>query len=174
MELIAFYFFSTIVLLGAIFILITRNLMYSVFSLFLCFVGVAALFVLSRADFLAVAQLMIYVGGILILLVFGVMLTRPKLRSEDNTYANYVEADNGRRLWAGGVGLILFFLLLSVIFQGNFISTEQHITAKSTIQTLGVELMTSHLLPFEIAAVLLLIALVGAAYLALHREPEHK
>lgn len=174
MELIAFYSFSGLVLMAALFILFVRNLMYAVFALFLCFVGVAALFVLSGADFLAVSQLMIYVGGILILLVFGVMLTRPKMRKEDYTHANYVETGNARYGWGGIVGVTLFALLAAVIIQGNFLPDGQQITAKSTLRTLGVELMTSHLLPFEIAAVLLLIALVGAAYLALHRDPKHE
>lgn len=174
MELIAFYFFASLVLLGGLFIFFTRNLMYAAFALFLTFLGVAALFVLASADFLAVAQLMVYVGGILILLVFGVMLTRPRMRKQDYTHANYVETGNARRFWSGITGAVLFLLLTTVILQGNFLPAEQQITAKSTIQTLGVELMTSHLLPFEIAAILLLIALVGAAYLALNRDPEHE
>lgn len=174
MELIAFYSFSGLVLISALFILLSRNLMYAVFAMFLCFLGIAALFVLSGADFLAVSQLMVYVGGILVLLVFGIMLTRPKSRSEDYTHANYIEVGISRRVWGGAVAIILFLLLGSVILQGNFMVEETALLGKSTLKTLGIQLMTSHLLPFEIAAVLLLIALVGAAYLALHRDSTHE
>jgi len=145
--------------------------MYAAFALFLALLGVAALFVLAGADFLGVAQLMVYVGGILVLLIFGIMLTRTVDRTESAQTPNRVVVALGRRFGGVVVGLGLFGILLLVILQARFTLDGDTLSSHSTIGTLGVELMTSHLLPFEIAGILLLVALVGAAYLALNRDP---
>ena len=72
---LAFYFFAVVSLFSAGVVVFSRNIMYSAFSLLFTFFGVAGIYVLLNADFIAVAQLLIYVGGILVLLLFGVMLT---------------------------------------------------------------------------------------------------
>ena len=77
MELfdIVFYLFAFITVVSAFIVVFSKNIIYSAFSLLFAFVGVAGLYVLLYADFLAITQVMIYVGGILVLLLFGVMLT---------------------------------------------------------------------------------------------------
>ena len=171
METIIFYIFSALTLAAGLFILFSRNLIYGAFALFVAFLGVAALYVLAGADFLAVSQIMIYVGGILVLLIFGIMLTQKKDKSDDSTRHNRVEAPIARKLWGFSAGAGLFALLVKVILSSDFRMAGEEMSTKSTIKTIGVELMTSHLLPFEIAAILLLVALIGAAYLALNRNP---
>lgn len=171
-ELIVFYAFAALTLGAGVFILLTRNLMYAAFALFLALLGVAALFVLAGADFLAVAQLMVYVGGILVLLIFGIMLTRIPDPEATSQTPNRVLVDLGRGFWGGAVALALFIVLFLVIVQANFALVGDTLNSRSTIRTLGVELMTTHLLPFEIAGILLLVALVGAAYLAMNRNPD--
>lgn len=171
METIIFYIFSALTLAAGLFILFSRNLIYGAFALFVAFLGVAALYVLAGADFLAVSQIMIYVGGILVLLIFGIMLTQKKEKSDDSTRHNRVEAPITRKLWGFAAGAGLFALLVKVILSSDFRMAGEEMSTKSTIKTIGVELMTSHLLPFEIAAILLLVALIGAAYLALNRNP---
>lgn len=171
MEAIIFYIFSALTLAAGLFILFSRNLIYGAFALFVAFLGVAALYVLAGADFLAVSQIMIYVGGILVLLIFGIMLTQKKEKSDDSTRHNRVEVPITRKIWGFLTGIGLFGLLLKVIFSSDFRMAGEEMSTKSTIKTIGVELMTSHLLPFEIAAILLLVALIGAAYLALNRNP---
>ncbi|GAB2763542.1 NADH-quinone oxidoreductase subunit J [Rhabdobacter roseus] len=170
MELVAFYGFSAMCIGSALFILLTRNLMYAAFALFVALLGVAALYVLAGADFLAVTQLMIYVGGILVLLIFGIMLTQTPERQEA-TASNRVEVLSGRRFWGFLASVAVFCLLLFTLLGSRFRLGGDTLTSRSTLRTLGVELMTSHLLPFEIAGVLLLVALIGAAYLALNRNP---
>nr|WP_295934713.1 NADH-quinone oxidoreductase subunit J [uncultured Dyadobacter sp.] len=170
MEAIIFYIFSALTLAAGLVILFSKNLIYGVFSLFVAFLGVAALYVLAGADFLAVSQIMIYVGGILVLLIFGIMLTQKSEKSDDSTRHNRVEVLASRQLWGFLAGAILFGLLAKVISASDFKMAGDVIVSKSTIKTIGVELMTSHLLPFEIAAILLLVALIGAAYLALNRN----
>lgn len=146
--------------------------MYAAFALFLSLLGVAALFVLSGADFLAVTQLMVYVGGILVLLIFGIMLTRTPDKSNNAQTPNRVEISAKRQIWGILVSGSLFFVLLTTIFNATFtLNSIEPLSSRSTIRTIGVELITSHLLPFEIAGILLLVALVGATYLALNRNP---
>ncbi|HEV7347461.1 NADH-quinone oxidoreductase subunit J [Telluribacter sp.] len=171
MEQVAFYGFSALAIGSALFILLTRNLMYAAFGLFLALLGVAALYVLAGADFLAITQLLVYVGGILVLLIFGIMLTRPAGERPDASQPNRVVVVNDRRFWGLLLSVLLFCLFSFTILAGNFALVGDTLISRSTIRTLGVELMTSHLLPFEIAGVLLLVALVGAAYLAVNRNP---
>jgi NADH:ubiquinone oxidoreductase subunit 6 (subunit J) len=171
MEHVAFYSFSALAIGSALFILLTRNLMYAAFGLFLALLGVAALYVLAGADFLAITQLLVYVGGILVLLIFGIMLTRPAGERPDSSKPNRVEVVNHRRGWGVLVAGVLFGVLGYVALTGTFALNGPTLNSQSTIRTMGVELMTSHLLPFEIAGVLLLVALVGAAYLAVNRNP---
>jgi NADH:ubiquinone oxidoreductase subunit 6 (subunit J) len=171
MEAAAFYGFSTLAIASALFILFTKNLIYAAFALFLAFLGVAALYVLAGADFLGVTQVMIYVGGILVLLIFGIMLTQKSDKSLDPSKPNSIEVLIKREIWGFLLGFGFFVFLLKIIFISDFKMAGDSINSKSTIKTIGVELMTSHLLPFEIAAMLLLVALIGAAYLATNRNP---
>jgi NADH:ubiquinone oxidoreductase subunit 6 (subunit J) len=169
-EAICFYGFAGMALLSAIFILFSDNLIYAAFALFLSFLGIAALYVLAGADFLAVTQIMVYVGGILVLLIFGIMLTQ-KRKSVSSSSPNKVTFITGRALWGAFISLSTFGALAYICLTSNFVLTGPAQPRYSTVRTIGVALMTSHLLPFEIAAILLLVALIGAAYLALHRNP---
>ncbi|MCF0056523.1 NADH-quinone oxidoreductase subunit J [Dyadobacter sp. CY356] len=173
MEIAAFYAFSGLAIVSALFILFSKNLIYAAFALFLTFLGVAALYVLAGADFLAVTQIMVYVGGILVLLIFGIMLTQQTDRTAVSSTPNRVMVSITRQFSGFVVGAGLFGFLSYIIAISNFKMTGETNTSRSTLKTIGVELMTSHLLPFEIAAILLLVALVGAAYLALNRNPAH-
>jgi len=171
MEATAFYSFSILAIASALFILFSKNLIYAAFALFMAFLGIAALYVLAGADFLAVTQIMVYVGGILVLLIFGIMLTQKTNRQTVSSTPNRVEVERSRRIQGFLVGTGVFAFLSYVIISSQFKMTGDIISSRSTIKTIGVELMTSHLLPFEIAAILLLVALIGAAYLALNRNP---
>ena len=172
----AIIFFSALTLGGALAVLLTRNVLYSAFFLLLTLLGVAALFVLAGADFLAVAQIMIYVGGVLVLIVFGVMLTTPAARpqaepiSRDSQRTNAVLTNHRFWLWpvliAGGTFAVLF----QVLSQGEFVLLNREPSYQTTVDTIGRQLMTEYLVPFEMAGILLLVALVGAAYLAMPKE----
>lgn len=168
MELIAFYGFAGLAIVSALFILFTRNLMYAAFGLFLTFLGVAALYVFAMADFIAVSQIMIYVGGVLVLLVFGIMLTQSG-KTRESTRANYVTVENKGVVIGLTVAVALFALLIKVITTADFLLAGDYVEQKSTLGQLGVHLMTTHLLPFEIVAILLLAVLVGTGYMAYNR-----
>ncbi|GAB3505766.1 NADH-quinone oxidoreductase subunit J [Spirosoma knui] len=168
MVQLAFYAFAALTLISALAILLTRNVLYAAFFLLLTLLGVAGLFVLASADFLAVAQIMIYVGGVLVLVIFGVMLThKPDLPTDTNSQApNRVLTAN--RSWIAALLLTatLFAALYTLLIRADFALLREPVGWKSTIHTIGKQLMTEYVVPFEIAGILLLAALVGATYLA--------
>ncbi len=170
---IAFYAFSALTLIGALAVLLTRNVLYAAFFLLLTLLGVAGLFVLASADFLAVAQIMIYIGGVLVLVIFGVMLTHKAEAPADTSsqQPNRIASLNRTGAFSnwffallitGGLFLALFVLLV----RANFVLLNQPVGWQSTVTTIGKQLMTEYVVPFEIAGILLLAALVGATYLA--------
>ncbi len=170
MVQLAFYGFSALTLVGAIAVLLTRNVLYAAFFLLLTLLGVAALFVLASADFLAIAQIMIYVGGVLVLVIFGVMLTHKTepIATVNSQTENRIPSLN--RVGAGLAGLAvaacLFVALYTLLARASFPLLNEPVGWQSTISTIGRQLMTEYVVPFEIAGILLLAALVGATYLA--------
>ncbi|HEX7571729.1 MAG TPA: NADH-quinone oxidoreductase subunit J [Bacteroidota bacterium] len=157
---VVFYVFALITLLSGCIVVFSKNIIYSAFSLLFTFFGVAALYVLLHADFLAVTQILIYVGGILVLLLFGVMLTNNVISVEMKT---------------GTVQAIPALIIAAVVagtLAGLSYSTWKGVGVpaaggpQTTTGTLGQMLMTSYVLPFEIASVVLLVALIGAAMTA--------
>lgn len=156
---IVFFVFAFIAIVSAFIVVFSRNIIYSAFSLLFTFFGVAGLYVLLHADFLAVTQILIYVGGILVLMLFGVMLTNKVVNVELKT---------------GTLNTIPALLLVAVLggtLGGLFYSSWRDTPAPptdvaTTTKTIGELLMTSYLLPFEIASVILLVALIGAAMYA--------
>ena len=168
LTLSIFYVLSLLALLSAAGILFTKNLLHAAFLLMITLISVAGIFVLSGADFLAVAQIMVYIGGILVLILFGVMMTKNESTQERKSFAGT----------APFIALVTAFGLFYVVY---VYLTESHYTAlpwiskaleektfviHSTIQPLGILLMTKYLLPFEFAGLVLLVALIGAAFVA--------
>lgn len=161
MELtdIVFYVFALLTILSACVVVFSRNVVYAAFALLFTFMGVAGLYVLLHADFLAVTQILVYVGGILTLILFGVMLTSKVVSVDMKT---------------GTVHTIPALILAAIVggtLAGIFYSTWKGVQAPeaaplTTTPGLGTQLMTSYLLPFEIASVVLVVALVGAAMTA--------
>ncbi len=160
MELstIVFYLFAAVTVGSAAAVVFVSRLIYAVFALLFTFFGVAGLYVFLDADFLAGAQVLIYVGGILILLLFGVMLTN---RIYDlNLLSERVQFLPS--LVVVGAG---FALLVMVIMKTSWPLSEGPSPASSTAE-IGRSLMTTYVLPFEVAGMLLLAALLGASMLA--------
>jgi len=156
---VVFYVFALLTILSACVVVFSRNVVYSAFALLFTFMGVAGLYVLLNADFLAVTQVLVYVGGILVLILFGVMLTSKVVSVDMKT---------------GSIQTIPALVLAAVVggtLAGIFYATWKGTAApalgpETTTPGLGTQLMTSYLLPFEIASVVLVVALVGAAMMA--------
>ena len=154
-EQIVFYTFAALMIVSAMMVVYGKNLIYSAFALLATFFGVAVLYVLLGADFLAGAQLLIYVGGILILLLFGVMLTY-------RIYNMDLKTETFQVIPGAVVSLTVFGLLLAVIYQTPW--KESGISVEGpTTEHIGRLFLTEYILPFEAASVLLLVALIGAA-----------
>lgn len=134
------------------------NILRSAFALLFTFFGVAGLYVFLSADFLAATQLLIYVGGILILILFAVMLTQR---------IGLINISNqSQSVFVGSLAsLVLLFLLLAVILRTPWPVKEVGEEVPTTAG-IGRLLLTDFLLPFEIVSILLVAALVGAIILA--------
>ena len=153
-----FYLFALITVGSAVIVAFSRSIIYSAFALLFTFFGVAGIYVLLSADFIAVAQLLIYVGGIMVLLLFGVMLTNKVVSVEMKT--GTLQAFPATILIAGVAGVLcgIFWITDWRMFHGTM--------PESTAPAIGEMFMTTYLLPFEIASVVLLVALIGAALIA--------
>ncbi|MEP2774175.1 MAG: NADH-quinone oxidoreductase subunit J [Fulvivirga sp.] len=155
---ILFYFFAGLAVISSATILLTKNVLYAACALVVTFLSVAALYVLAGAEFLAITQIMIYVGGIVVLLIFGVMLTN-KLK--------------GKALVTSSHNPVIGVLVAVILFAGLYytmdaidFATVQTATPANNINTLGIGLMTNYILPFEVAAIVLLLGLIGASTIA--------
>ncbi|MDJ1491740.1 NADH-quinone oxidoreductase subunit J [Cytophagaceae bacterium DM2B3-1] len=157
---IAFYCFAALTVLSALVVLWTRQLLYSAFALLFTLLGMSGLYVLAGADYVAIVQIMIYVGGVLVLLIFGIMLTNRPGTGHAPT-SGRINQFTGI-LAAGG----LFVLFFTVFLKANLPFPALKSSPHSSVTPIGIGLMTDYLLPFEIAGILLMVALMGAAYIA--------
>jgi NADH-quinone oxidoreductase subunit J len=163
---IIFYALSVIVVVPAIMIMVTRDIVRVAFWLLASLGGVAGLYLLLGADFVGVTQILVYIGGILVLILFGIMMTHrdPVLLS--------MQSQSRRSILSGIlVSGLTFGALASVIFSTAFESTAGRSGGQPTTREIGRALLTDYILPFEIISVLLLVVLCGAAYVA-RREKE--
>ena len=139
-----------------------RNIVHAAFALMVTLFGVAGLYVFLQADFLAATQVIVYVGGILVLILFGVMMTSGRLEMR-------IHIERGQLLLGGGISLALLMLLLTVIANTprweNL--TDDGTPLEPTTKRIGELILNEKfLLPFEVASVLLLVALIGAALIS--------
>ena len=157
---VVFVIASAIALGGAVGVVTTRNLFRAALFLVLSFVGVVGLFVLLEAELLAMIQLLVYVGAISILIIFAIMLSQRLMSSE-------FRAQNEQWLMALVTAVILFGLLLVVLLRVNWPTSPAEVPSDA-ISLLGQALVSpdQFVLVFEVASVLLLVALVGAVIIA--------
>lgn len=159
MREIIFILFVILTISSAAITALGKNLIHSVFALMATFFGIAGLYVFLMADFIAIAQIMVYVGGILVLLIFGVMLTQ-------KVHTMVIIHGTVNRLAAAILGIILLILLSYSIGQTTWFSAQVAAPADIAVNSIGELLMTKYLLAFELVSVLLLGALIGAATIA--------
>ncbi|MFO7523925.1 MAG: NADH-quinone oxidoreductase subunit J [Ignavibacteriaceae bacterium] len=153
-----FYLFAALTLVSAFFVVSNRNIVHSAFFLMFTFFGVAGIYVMLGADFVAIVQLIVYVGGILILMLFGVMLTNKITNVEIKTgTTNVLPAVISVGLFAGA--------LLGTLINTNWKTVESELPLHTT-GILGHLLMQEYVLIFELLGIILLIALIGAASIA--------
>ncbi len=156
-----FYALAALTLVPALWVVGSPNIVHAGFNLLLTLLGVAGLFAWLGADFLAVAQLMVYIGGVLVLVLFTVMMTRvPQAR----------EADSGaKRAILPGLFALGVLVVLLLVATGTHWGAPALTDAQPTTAEIGANFMTSYIFPFEYVSLVLLAALIGAAILI--REP---
>jgi len=166
MSAVLFYLFAAVLLGSSMFVVLNRNPMYSVVALVFGFAHLAGIYFLLEATFIGILQILVYAGAIMVLFLFVIMLLN-------------VESDAPRK------GLIhldrWWYALMAVIFLGLFLLVVRAGTAglvgkagaqsagNGSVREIGMALFTRYLLPFEVAALLLTVALVGTVFLAKRR-----
>lgn len=153
-----FYLIALITVASAGMVALSRNIIYSAFSLLGTFMGVAGLYVFLGADFVAAVQLLIYVGGILVLILFAVMLTH---RITD------VEITNRAAGRIPALLIVGFFVyhLIQTVREAPWVKAKEVVYAATTA-TIGDAFLYDYLLPFELASLVLLAAMIGAVVLS--------
>ena len=151
---------TAMLIASAMGVVLLQNIVYAAFLLGATFISVAGLYVLLNADFVAAAQVLIYVGAVNILILFAIMLV--------NKREDYQEVKYGaiRSLATGVVCLGLFALLGITVTSTNWAIAPSIAKLPSTMVVIGQHFFSDYLLPFELASVLLLVALIGAIVLA--------
>jgi NADH-quinone oxidoreductase subunit J len=166
-EQIIFLIVALVTLGSAVMVVTTRNLIHAALWLVATLFGVAVVYALLNAGFLAVVQVVVYIGAIAILFIFAVMLTRKDARD--------ASPQTNRNWWIGALLAVITYLGLASLALGWSGSSKTAASLPSgydSISRLG-EALTSpdaYVLPFEVASVLLLAALVGAVYVAFNRK----
>lgn len=161
-ENIVFILLSVLIISGAVLMISHTRLVQMVVSLAFVFLGLAGLYVLLEAEFVAFVQVLIYAGAVTILMVFGIMMTRRD-----------TEESEPHRPWHNAlllIGVLAFFgVLFFSIRQANFPANEFHPGDDNTM-AIGELLFTQHVIPFELVSVLLTVAFIGAVILAKREE----
>lgn len=171
-----FFLSAVLTIGGAIAVVVTKNIMHSCIFLLASLIGIAGLYATLGADFVAVTQIMVYVGGIVILMLFAVMLTGGKdFVSRAQNLLGLAPAMGNKWTFAVGGLVGLVFMLTNITLIGNLLKvTNSQRTFgddfPSTVSQIGHLLVKEHVLAFELSSVLLLGALVGAAIIARPRK----
>lgn len=160
---IAFWIISGITVLGALLAVTLRNLVHCVLSLILFFLGIAAHYFLLRADFIGAVQILIYIGAVVVLILFAIMLTRNVTGTEGPREAL------GGQWWAGSTIAGVMAAMLCWAAQHDTLSQALPAggQANASIADIGRGFIGDWIVPFEIMAILLTAALIGAVVIAL-------
>jgi NADH-quinone oxidoreductase subunit J len=169
---ILFYAFATVLVASALGVIIARNPVHSALSLVMCFVTSAAIWLLIEAEFLAVVLVLVYVGAVMVLFLFVVMMldiNTEELRSGFTRYA-----------WLGWITAAVVIVEIVGVVTAKSLGLDITKGAAplpadySNTTELGTVLYTKYAYPFELAAVLLLVAIVAAISLTMRKRPGHK
>jgi NADH-quinone oxidoreductase subunit J len=156
-EILAFYLLAGLSVAGAGLVAWSRNIVHSAFALLATFLGVAGLYVLLSADLMAVVQLLVYAGGVLVLILFAVMLT---------SQIQEANRSNPSLDVVGGLGVLVVVCGPLVWLALHYPWPQAAAPAEPTTARIGAALLGPYVLPFEVISVLLVAALVGAVTLA--------
>ena len=157
---LVFWAMALLTVVSAAGVAFSRNIVYASFSLLGTFLGVSGLYIFLSADFLAIAQVLIYVGGVLVLILFAVMLTS---RLQQVKFSNPAMGLLPATLASVVTTALLLFVSVAAPWRGG--GNLNH-PLRPTSETLGELFLNKYVLPFEIASLILLAALIGAVVVA--------
>ena len=161
---VVFYLLAALTVGSSMIVAFSRNIVYSSFALLGAFMGVVGIYILLAADFVAMVQLLVYVGGILVLTIFAVMLTAG---IGDVTVSNRAVGTGAAILTVGVAGLVMLYAIAR---------TQWHqaaaVTPAPTTYAIGNAFLGDYVLPFEVASLVLLAALIGAIVISRHEARE--
>ena len=170
---IFFYTFSTVMLFAAFKVITSRNPVHSALYLVLCFFQASAIWMLLQAEFLSITLILVYVGAVMVLFLFVVMMLDINIEAMRKGFWSHFPL-------AASIGAVLALELASVLL-GGFRLTQAPVTAAlpegpqySNTKELGIVLYTEYLYPLEVAAVILLVAIVAAIALTLRERKDSK
>ena len=159
-ENIGFGIIAAFMIFGALRVVTTRNVVHAALWLVLVLAGVAAQYVLLAAEFVANTQVLVYLGAIIVLFLFGIMLTRAKTGTDTD-----LDHETSKRVGAAVVGVLLFALMGYALWD-QFADQEFGEMAVQRTAEVSDSIFSTYLVPFEVISVLLLAALIGAIVLA--------
>jgi NADH-quinone oxidoreductase subunit J len=160
-QQVVFGIVAALIVFAAVRLVTTRNLVHGALYLLAVLAGAAILFLLFLAEFVAWVQVLVYIGAVVVLLLFGLMLTRAPIGN--------MALDSQTRPLAAVVSLAIFAITSTIVWK-TFKGQKIHFSKPETVATLGQAIFSRYVLPFEIVSVVLLAALVGAVVLARKEE----
>lgn len=157
-QQVAFGLMALITIVAALRVVTTSNVVHAALSLVIVFAGIAGQFILLGAEFTATVQVLVYIGAIVVLFLFGIMLTRAKIGPDESS-------PRGQRVMAALVALLLAVILGAAVWDGF---GDERLPADTVQRTAEVsdQIFSTYLIPFEALSVLLLAALIGAIVVA--------
>ncbi len=158
MEHMIAWLFTLLMLFGTGVILVARNVIHAVYALAIVLVSLAGIYVFLHAELLTVVQILLYAGGVVILLVFGVMMT-----NRDGDQKLLVKHNNV--LFSALISIAVLVILMYLI-EGQSFEFNPSADSGDQVRQIGISFLTDHIVGFELIAFILLVALVGASYLA--------
>ncbi len=156
---VAFFALAGLTLLSALAVVTLRNLLRSALALVVTFVGVAGIYLLLQAEFIAAVQVLLYVGAVTVLILFAIMLTERLMEARLRQFT-------GKWWLAVPVVLLVLALIVVSLLGAVWVERPREVLPGEPVASLGEVLMTRYALPFEIASVLLLVAMIGAIVVA--------
>jgi NADH-quinone oxidoreductase subunit J len=157
-ENIAFGIIALMMVVAAIRVVTARNIVHAALYLVLVLAGVAAQYILLAAEFIAITQVLVYIGAIVVLFLFGIMLTRAPTGKMDDT-------DKEQRAVGAAIAVVLFGVMAYTLWKA-FSNQQFNDLSVQTTQQVANSIFSTYLMPFEVVSVVLLAALIGAIVLA--------